>query len=168
MASSNNFEKDESYVSLNYSSNWLEKYYSEPFLINSCLWNIIRSIRSVKIYIFCNNGVIGWPLVSKHKHVPLHGYWRNGIVSSCISSYKCSHLLDEGKIYNHLQADLYVQKFHIHLLSKTLVSKIDKKMILSPWTQSRGPVYHYPNHHNKPFRRQCHYAINHLMEHVYV
>ena len=33
----------------------------------------------------------------------------------------------EGKIYNHLQVDLYVQKFHIHLLSNTLVSKIDPK-----------------------------------------
>ena len=33
----------------------------------------------------------------------------------------------DGKIYNHHQADLYVQKFHIHLLSKTLVSKIDPK-----------------------------------------
>ena len=72
----------------------------------------------MKIYIFCNNSVIEWPLVSKHKHVSLHGYWRNGIVSSCISSYKCSHLLYEGKIYNRLQANLYVEKFHIHLLSK--------------------------------------------------
>ena len=45
----------------------------------------------------------------------------------------------EGKIYNHLQADLYVQKIHIHLLSKTLVSKIDWKMIPCPWTPIRGP-----------------------------
>ena len=109
--------------------NWLEKYDFESCFINSCLWSIIRSIRSVKIYIFCNNGVIGWSLVSKHKHVPQSGYWCNGIVFSCISSYKCSHLLDEGKIYNHLQDNLYVQKFHIHLLSKTLVSKIDKKKL---------------------------------------
>ena len=135
MASSNNFERDESYVWFYYSLNWLEKYYSESCFINSCLWSIIRSIRRVKIYIFCNNGVIEWPLVSKHKHVPLHGYWLNGIVSSCISSYKRSHLLYEGKIYNRLQADLYVQKFHIHLLSKTLVSKIDKKK----WSLVHGP-----------------------------
>ena len=67
--------------------------------------------------------------------VPLHGYWLNGIVSSCISSYKCSHLLYEGKIYNRLQANLYMQKFHIHLLSKTLVSKIDKKK----WSLVHGP-----------------------------
>ena len=127
MASRNNFGRDENYVWFYYSLNWLEKYYSESCFINLCLWSIIRSIRSVKIYIFFNNGIIGWPLVSKHKHVPLHGYWCNGIVSSYISSYKCSHLLDEGKIYNHLQANLYVQKFHIHLLSKTLVYKIDKK-----------------------------------------
>ena len=141
MASSNNFERDEIYLWFYYSLNWLEKYCFESCFINSCLWSIIQSIRSVKIYIFCNNGIIEWPLVSKHKHVPLHGYWHNGIVSSYISSYKFSHLLDEGKIYNHLQANLYVQKFRIHLLRKTLVSKIDKKkMIPYPWTQSRGPL----------------------------
>ena len=95
MASINNFERDESYVWFYYSLNWLEKYYSKSCFINSCLWSIIRSIRSMKIYIFCNNGIIEWSLVSKHKHVPIHGYWRNGIVSSCISSYKCSHLLDD-------------------------------------------------------------------------
>ena len=33
---------------------------------------------------------------------------------------------EERKIYNHLQVDPYMQKFHIHLLSKTLVSKIDQ------------------------------------------
>ena len=36
-------------------------------------------------------------------------------------------LFQEVKIYNNLQADLYVQKFHIHLLSKSLVSKINQK-----------------------------------------
>ena len=95
MASSNNFERDEIYLWFYYSLNWLEKYCFESCFINSCLWSIIQSIRSMKIYIFCNNGVIEWPLVSKHKHVPLHGYWHNGIVSSCISSYKCSHILDD-------------------------------------------------------------------------
>ena len=37
--------------------------------------------------------------------------------------------------------DPHVQIFHIHLLSKTLVS--NKIMVSSPWNQIRGPPQHY-------------------------
>ena len=95
LASRNNFGRDKNYVWFYYSLNWFKKYYFESCFINLCLWSIIRNVRSAKIYILCNNGVIGWKLVSKHKHVPLHGYWHNDIVSSYISSYKFLHHLDD-------------------------------------------------------------------------
>ena len=123
MTSRNNFGRDENYVWFYYILNWLEKYYFESCFINLCLWSIIRNIRSVKIYIFCNNGIIGWPLVSKHKHDPLNCYWRNGIVSSYISSYKCSHILDD-------QAKLIWEKIFFRISS--LTNDIQDPKINSP------------------------------------
>ena len=72
-----------------------------------------------------------WRGISQVQHLTIG----NIILDKCTWNNSLQQVFfQERKIYNHLQADIYVQKFHIHLLRKTLVSKIDKKMIPCPWT----------------------------------